>query len=163
MNLWLYIWDLWLLNILRLDILYWLLNIRLLNNWLLDYWLLNNWLLNCAVCNNLWSLDWLIINKLFNSLLRNIIDFNFLSHVWNVFCDMFNLLIISVLFLNWNIVCFSNSLIFSYLSSDRYIFSSLLWNLFYVLSFIRDLDIIDLLFVISIGFLDGDVFNVWLV
>jgi len=73
---------------------------------------------------------------------------------------MFNLLIISVLFLNWNIVSFSNSLIFSYLSSDRYIFSSLLWNLFNVLSFIRDLDIIHLLFVISIGFLDGDVFNV---
>ena len=115
------------------------------------------------MCNNLGSLYWLIINILFNSLLRNIIDLDFLSNVRNVFSDMFNLLIVSVNFFNWDVACLSDILIFSHRSSNWNIFNSLLWDLFDVLSFIRNLDIIDLLFIISISFLDWNVFNVRLI
>ena len=125
--------------------------------------MLNNWLSNSWLSEKLRSLDWLIINILFNSLLRDIIDLNFLSNVRDVFSDMFNLLIISVNFFNWDVACLSNILIFSHRSSNWNIFNSLLWDLFDVLSFIRNLNIIDLLFIISISFLDWNVFDVRLI
>jgi hypothetical protein len=150
---WLYIRDL------RLDILNLrsLLDIRdLLLRWL------NNRLCNCRIGNNLGSLNRLIINVLFDSLLRNIVDFYFLSNVRDIFSDVFNLLIISVLFFDWDVVGLSHSLILSYGSCNWYIFCSLLGNLFDILSFIRHLNICNLRFIISVSSLHWNVFNVWL-
>jgi len=76
---------------------------------------------------------------------------------------VFNLLIISVLFLNWDITGIGNSLIFSYRSGNWNIFNSLLGNLFSVLSFIWDLNVVNSLFIVSVSLLDWNIFNVRLI
>lgn len=115
----------------------------------------------------LWFLYWLIINiselnyiLLFNSLLRNIINFNFISNIWNIFSYMLNLLIISVWFRNWNIICLCHCLVLSNCSSYWYIFNSLLWNLFNILSFIWNLNIWNLRFIVNICLLNGNILNI---
>ena len=129
------------------------------NNWLSN-WLLDNRLLNSWGSSSYWFLNWLIVNILFNSLLWDIINFSFLSDVWNIFGNVFNLLIVSVSFLDWNITGISNGLIFSYSSSNRDIFNSLLSNLFCILSFIRNLDVVNSWFIVGIGLLNWNVFNI---
>ena len=148
-----------LLNILRLSYEWRLLNILNLLNWWVD-----NWCCNCWVSNDLRSLNWLIINVLFNSLLWDIFNFSLISVLWNVFCDMFNLLIISVSLLYGLIGNLVNSLIFSHGFNNWNIFSSLLRNIFSVLSLIRNLLLDGNWFIISVSFLDWDIFDVrrWL-
>ena len=149
--LWLHILD-WL----RLDVL------NSLLHWLLDHRLLDHRLCDGWVGDHLGSLNWLIINELFDSLLGDHIDFNFLSDLGNIFGHVLNLLIIGVDSLDWYVVGLGDGLVFSDSSGDWYVFSSLLGNLFDVLSFIRNLDVADLGFVISVALLDGNVLNVGL-
>ena len=175
MLLLLYIRNLLRLNVTLLD--YGLLDHRLLDNlWLklrsllssgdngwgvdrlLDHRLVDSWM-----GNNLLSLSWEIFNVLFDSLLWNHINFNFLSGLWNIFSNVFNLLIVCIFSLNWDWSGLSNSLIFSDSSCNWNIFNSLLSYLFSNLSFIRDLDVIYLLFIIGISFGDGDTFDIWLI
>ena len=148
-----------LLNILRLSYEWRLLNILNLLNWWVD-----NWLSNCWVSNDLRSLNWLIIDVLFNSLLWDIFNFSLVSVLWNVFCDMFNLLIISVSLLDGLIGNLVYSLIFSHGFNNWNIFSSLLRNIFSILSFVRNLLLDGNWFIISVSFLDWDIFDVrrWL-
>ena len=139
-------------------------SILTINNWLrnnLTDWLLNNWLSNGWVSNNLCSLNWLVLNMLFNMLLRNIFYFWYINVLRNIFSNMFNLLIISVDFLNRLVMSLVHSLIFCNWSCYRNIFNSCLRNMFYILSFIRDLMLGDNWFIVSVCFLDWNVLNVW--
>jgi len=171
----LYIRNLLRLNVTLLD--YGLLDHRLLDNlWLklrsllssgdngwgvdrlLDHRLVDSW-----VSNNLFSLSWEILNVLFDSLLWDHINFNFLSSLWNIFSNVFNLLIVCIFSLNWDWSGLSNSLIFSDSSCNWNIFNSLLRYLFSNLSFIRDLDVIYLLFIIGICFGNRNTLDIWLI
>lgn len=151
----------WWLNIWWLNIL-WLLNIlRLWKVWdtLLD-WLLNNRLCDSGVSDDLLSLNGLIINILFNSLLWNIFDFGFISVLRNVFSNMLNLLIIGILSLNgliWNLV---NGLILSHSLDYWYVLGFLLGYVFSVLSFIWNLLLNGHWLVISVGLLNWNIFNI---
>ena len=178
---------LWLLDLALLDVLDWLLHIL---DWLLNIadllglniadllgldirdlllgldirdlldWLLDEGLCDSGVCDHLSSLDWLIINVLLDSLLGDHIDFNFLSDLGDVFGHMLDLLVVGVDSLDWDVVGLGDSLVFSDGSGDGDVLGSLLSNLFDVLSFVRNLDVADLGFVVSVGLLDRDVLDV---
>ena len=144
-----------LLNILRLSYEWRLLNILNLLNWWVD-----NWCSNCWVSNDLRSLNWLIINVLFNSLLWDIFNFSLVSVLWNVFCDMFNLLIISVSLLYGLIGNLIYGLVFSHGLDNWYIFSFLLRYVFGILSLIWNLLLDGNWFIISVGLLYWDILNI---
>ena len=126
----------------------------------MDLRLLDHGLLNGGVGNNLGSLDGLVINVSFNSLLGNIFNFSFISVLGNMFGDVFDLLIVSVLFLHGLISGLFNSLIFGHGFDDGDIFGSLLGNIFGNLSFIRNLNLGNNGFIISVGFFNWDVLNI---
>jgi hypothetical protein len=111
--------------------------------------------------NYLLSLNWLILNMLFNSFLCNIFNFWYIDILRNIFSNMFNLLIISVNFLNGLIMSLVYSLVFSNSSSDWYILYYLLWVMFNILSFVRNLMLSHNWFIVSVCFLDWNVLNVW--
>ena len=133
---------------------------RLLNHRLLNHGLLNNGLLDSGVSNNLRSLDGLVVNVSFNSSLRNVFNFLFMSMLGNIFSNVLNLLIISVSLLDRLIMSLFNSLVFSDSSGHGYVLSSLLSDLFNILSFIRNLMLSDNGFIIGIGLLDRDVLDI---
>ena len=106
------------------------------------------------------SLDRLVVDVLFDSLLGDKVYFDFLSDLRDVFCDVFYLLVVGVSFFDWDVVGLSDCLILSYSSGDWNVFGSLLGNLFDVLSLVRDLDVTHLGFVVSVSLLYRDVLNV---
>ena len=126
----------------------------------LGHGLLNHRLVNGGVSNNLGSLDGLIVNVSFNSFLRNIFDFGFISILGNIFSDMLDLLIVGIGLLDGLISGLFNSLVFSHGLGNGDVFSSLLGDIFGILSFIRNLVLGDNWFIINILFLDGDIFNI---
>jgi hypothetical protein len=129
---------------------------RLLN------WLLDQRLCDSGIGDDLSSLDWLIIDVLFDSLLWDHIDFDFLSDLGNIFGHMFDLLVIGVDSFYGDIISLGDCLVLGDSSGDGHIFGSLLGNLFDVLAFVGNLDVADLGLVVSVGFLDRDVFDVGL-
>ena len=109
--------------------------------------------------DNLRSLDGMILNMLFNSLLGNVFNFGLISVYWVMFSDMFDLLVVSVRFLDGLIMNLADSLVFSHGLGDGNVFSFLLWNVLGVLSFIGNLMLSGDWLVISVGLLNWDVFN----
>ena len=154
-----------LLNKLSLLNKLWLLNWHIrLCQWNLrinKLWLLNHRLLNGAVSFNHRFLYGLVINESFNSLLWNIFNFSFISILWNIFGDVFDLLVISISLLNWSVFSLFDSLIFSNCFGDWDIFGFLLCDIFNILSFIRYLLLGNYWFVISVGFFNWDIFDIW--
>jgi hypothetical protein len=121
----------WLLLNIRLD--HWLL---LNNHWLLldirlDHWLLN--ILDCRLYNGLDLLsyfrlvnnlsgDCLVVDSLVNSFNGDILNGGFIGGLWDVFCDVLNLVVVGNFGLNWDVFGLSNFLVFD----DNF----LVWDLF---------------------------------
>lgn len=122
--------------------------------------LVNLGLSNGGVGNNLGSLDGLIVNKGFNSVLRDIFNLGFISILGNIFGDMFDLLIVGIGLLNGLIDSLVHGLVFGDSSGDWHVFSSGLGNVFSVLSFIWNLLLNNLSFIVNISFLDRNILNV---
>ena len=124
--------------------------------------LLNHGLVHSAISNNLRSLDGLIVNVGFNSVLRNIFDLSLVSVLGNIFGNVFHLLVISVTFLNGLIIGLVYGLIFGNSFGNGDIFSDCLSNVFSYLTFIRNLMLGDHWFIVSVGLLNWNILNMGL-
>ena len=110
--------------------------------------------------NNLLSNNWLVINILFNSFLRYIFDFGLISILWDIFSNVFHLLVISVSLLNGLVGHLIYGLIFSYGFCDWNHLSYGLRDIFSILSLVRNLLLNSHWFVIGIGLLNWNIFNI---
>lgn len=104
---------------------------------------LNLWCLNSSMSYDLTPLSRIIIAKslikkvLFNSFGRNILNSSFVSVLRNIFCNMFNLLIISIELFDGLILNRVYGFILNHSFGYGHIFCSGLRNIFDILSFVR--------------------------
>ena len=92
-----------------------------------------------------------------DTLLWYIINFDLLSYIGYIFSNMLYLLIICIDFFYRDVVSLSYFLIFCNRSCDRDILCCLLCYLFYILSLIRNLNIGNLWFIISVCSLNWNI------
>jgi hypothetical protein len=124
------------------------------------HWLLDQRLGDSGVRDDLGSLHRLVVDVLFDSLLGDHIDFDFLSDLGDVFGDVFDLLVVSVDSFDRDVVGLCDGLVLGDGSGDGHVLGPLLGDLFDVLALVGHLDVADLGFVVGVGLLDRDVLDV---
>lgn len=113
-----------------------------------------------GVGENLSSLDRLVVDVLFDSLLGDEVYFDFLSDLGHEFGDVFDLLVVSVDSFDRDVVGLCDGLVLGDGSGDGHVLGPLLGDLFDVLALVGHLDVADLGFVVGVGLLDRDVLDV---
>jgi hypothetical protein len=113
-----------------------------------------------GVGENLSSLDRLVVDVLFDSLLGDEVYFDFLSDLGHEFGDVFDLLVVSVDSFDRDVVGLCDGLILGDGSGDGHVLGPLLGDLFDILALVGHLDVADLGFVVGVGLLDRNVLDV---